>query len=215
MPLLAVRPFAVVVTDAEGEAADPEAVTARPIMAALITAIAPNRRQATGMQLGCIPVQLQQVPRESNANYRFGDLLALARLSWVSGMAEQLAAMGYHDYRRSDAAVMRLLQRGPMSIGRLGQASGVTRQAARKIVNGLERRGFATSTRDESDSRQINVQLTNEGMQYASAVVAVIERLNSELSARVDPADLAIAESVLRTVIAHARGSHPPQRPDM
>ena len=154
------------------------------------------------------------MPRESNANYRFGDLLALARLSWVGQMAEQLAAMGYHDYRRSDAAVMRLLQRGPMSIGRLGQASGVTRQAARKIVNGLERRGFATTSRDESDSRQINIRLTNEGMQYAGAVVAVIERLNSELSARVDSADLATAESVLRTVIAHARGSQPQQRPD-
>jgi DNA-binding MarR family transcriptional regulator len=147
------------------------------------------------------------VPRESNGDQRFGDLLALARLSWVGQMAEQLSALGYDDYRRSDAAVMRLLQRGPVSIGRLGESSGITRQAARKIVDGLERRGFATTSRDQSDSRQINVLLTDEGVSYASAVVLVIERLNSELSARVEPADLASAERVLRTVIAKGRSS--------
>jgi DNA-binding MarR family transcriptional regulator len=142
------------------------------------------------------------MPRESSATYRFGDLLALARLSWVSQMAGGLAAMGYDDYRRSDAAVMRLLRRGPMSIGGLGQATGVTRQAARKIADGLERRGFATTSRDESDSRQINVRLTDEGARYASAVVSVIERLNRELAARVAPADLAGADTVLRAVLA-------------
>jgi DNA-binding MarR family transcriptional regulator len=211
VPALAAAPFAVVAAAAEDGRADPEAITARPIMAALTAATNLSRRREEDAQPGCIPIQLQQVPRESNANYRFGDLLALARLSWVSQMAAQLAEMGYHDYRRSDAAVMRLLQRGPMPIGRVGQAIGVTRQAARKIVNGLELRGFATTSRDESDSRQINVLLTNDGARYANAVVVAIERLNSELSARVDPADLAAAESVLRTVIAHSR-SHP--RPD-
>ena len=144
---------------------------------------------------------------ESNASYRFGDLLALARVSWVSQMASGLAAMGYDDYRRSDAAVMRLLQRGPMSIGRLGEATRVTRQAARKIVDGLERRGFATTARDESDSRQINVLLTDQGATYANAVRTVIKRLNRELCERVEPADLAGADTVLRAVLAddHSR----------
>jgi DNA-binding MarR family transcriptional regulator len=116
-------------------------------------------------------------------------------------MAAELATVGYDDYRRTDAAVMRLLQRGPMSIGHLGHATGVTRQAARKLVNGLERRGFATTSRDESDYRQINVVLTREGRRYAGAVVDVIERLNDELLARVDPADLASAQRVLRAVL--------------
>lgn len=146
---------------------------------------------------------------ESNANYKFGDLLALARLSWIRQMAAYLAVMGYDDYRRSDAAAMRMLVRGPLSIGRLGEATGVTRQAARKLVNGLEGRGYAITTRDESDSRQINVLLTDHGARYANAVIATIERLNSELSAQVDPADLVSAEAVLRTIIAHDHRPHP------
>lgn len=137
---------------------------------------------------------------ESRPPYRFGDLLALARQSWVAQMASGLDELGYPDYRRSDAAVMRLLQRGPLSIGRLGEALGVTRQAARKVADGLERRGLALTARDEQDSRQVNIVLTSEGEAYARAVVAVIDRLNEELRQRVDPDQLMAADAVLRAV---------------
>ena len=140
--------------------------------------------------------------RKSTADYRFGDLLALARQSWLTQMASGLAAMGYGEYRRSDAQAVRLLERGPMSIGRLGAALGVTRQAARKVADGLERRGFATLARDEIDTRQVNVELTAEGDAYARAVRAVIERLNRAVTRKVDAADLAVADAVLRAVLA-------------
>jgi len=39
-------------------------------------------------------------------------------------MADGLAAKGYGRFRRSDPAAVRMLQRGPMSIGRLGAALG-------------------------------------------------------------------------------------------
>ncbi|MDA8381132.1 MAG: MarR family transcriptional regulator [Actinomycetota bacterium] len=138
---------------------------------------------------------------KSTPPYRFGDLLALARQSWVRQMASGLNALGYLDYRRSDAAVMRLLQRGPLSIGRLGEALGVTRQAARKVADGLERRGLAVTARDEQDSRQVNIVLTPGGEAYARAVVAVIDRLNEELRQRVDPDQLMAADAVLRVVL--------------
>jgi len=139
---------------------------------------------------------------KSTASYRFGDLLGLARQSWIHQMAASLAAVGYHDYRRSDAAVMRLLLRSPMPIGRLGEALGVTRQAARKITDALERRGLATTARDEHDTRQINVSLTAEGEAYARSIVIVIERLNRDLCRRVDAVDLLAADRVLRAVLA-------------
>jgi DNA-binding MarR family transcriptional regulator len=142
------------------------------------------------------------MPRKSTSQYRFGDLLALARQSWIAQMAGGLAAKGYGDYRRSDAAAIRLLQRGPMSIGRLGAALGVTRQAARKVADGLERRGFASLARDESDARQVMIKLTSDGEAYAGAVRAVIEKLNRSVTRKVKPADLATADAVLRAVLA-------------
>lgn len=140
--------------------------------------------------------------RKSTGDYRFGDLLALARQSWITQMAGGLAAKGYAEYRRSDAAAVRQLQRGPMSIGRLGAALGVTRQAARKVADGLERRGFATLARDEVDLRQVNVELTPEGDAYANAVRTVIQDLNGAVVKKVRPADLRVADAVLRAVLA-------------
>jgi DNA-binding MarR family transcriptional regulator len=139
--------------------------------------------------------------KKSTSTYRFGDLLALARQSWITQMARELQALGYADYRRSDAASVRQLQRRPMSIGRLGAALGVTRQAARKVADGLERRGFATMARDSEDGRQIKVSLTKDGEAYAKSVTIVIERLNRDLATRVDRSDLAAADTVLRAVL--------------
>ena len=108
---------------------------------------------------------------ESTSLYGFGDLVALARLSWVGQMTSRLEGLGYAGFRRGDAAVMRVLSRGPLPVGRLGEALGVTRQAARKIADTLEQRGYATTERDSRDTRQRNVTLTPAGRGYALAEI--------------------------------------------
>ena len=137
----------------------------------------------------------------SSGQYAFGDLLALARQSWLGEMADRLSELGYDDYRRSDAAAMRLLRRAPASIGRLGTVLGVTRQAAKKVADGLQLRGYAATERDPRDSRQHNVTLTPAGQDYARAIVDVIEQLNREVCGRVSPAQLAAADVVLRAAL--------------
>jgi DNA-binding MarR family transcriptional regulator len=139
---------------------------------------------------------------QSSPTYRFGDLLALARAGWIAQMATRLGALGYPDYHRTDAAVMRwLLASSPISIGQLGEVMSISRQAARKLANGLERRGYATAARDPHDRRRVNVGLTPTGERYAHAVIAVIEALNRELSARVAPEQLLAADAVLRAAL--------------
>ena len=137
----------------------------------------------------------------STPEYLFGDLLALARLSWVQQMAERLGRLGYADYRRSDAAALRLLLRGPVPVGLLGAGLGVTRQAARKVIDGLEQRGYARTQRDARDTRVLNVILTSAGTAYGQAITEVIQTLNREFSQRVDSAQLVTADAVLRAVI--------------
>jgi DNA-binding MarR family transcriptional regulator len=139
--------------------------------------------------------------QESTPEYLFGDLLALARLGWVRQMAERLGQLGHADYRRSDAAALRLLLRGPVPVGRLGAGLGVTRQAARKVIDGLEQRGYARTQRDTRDTRVLNVILTSAGTAYGQAITEVIGTLNREFRERVDPGQLAAADAVLRAVI--------------
>jgi DNA-binding MarR family transcriptional regulator len=140
--------------------------------------------------------------KSTDPRYRFGDLLALARASWVGQMEHRLDALGFTGYRRSDAAAMRLLHRGPIAIGRAADVLGITRQAARKGFEQLERRGYARTERDRDDARKLNVVLTASGEHYATAVIAVIEALNCELCARVDRAELLAADAVLRAALA-------------
>ena len=138
---------------------------------------------------------------ESTPPYRFGDLVALARLSWVGQMTSRLEGLGYAGFRRGDAATMRVLLRGPLPVGRLGEALGVTRQAARKVADALEQRGYVTTERDARDARQLNITLTPVGRDYARAVTAVTEELNREVAGRVSPAQLAAADAVLRAAL--------------
>jgi DNA-binding MarR family transcriptional regulator len=138
---------------------------------------------------------------ESTAAYRFGDLVALARLSWVGEVTSRLERLGYTGFRRGDAAVVRVLWRGPLPVGRLGAGLSVTRQAARKIADALEQRGYATTERDSRDTRQLNITLTPVGRDYARAVIAITEELNREVAGRVSPGQLAAADIVLRAAL--------------
>jgi DNA-binding MarR family transcriptional regulator len=137
----------------------------------------------------------------SSGPYPFGDLLALARQSWLNAMASLLAERGYPEYRRSDAAALRLLRRSPLAVGRLGLDLGVTRQAGRKVADHLVQRGFATTARDPADSRQLNVSLTEAGLAYARAITEVVAELNAEVSKLASPEQLAATDSVLRAVL--------------
>jgi DNA-binding MarR family transcriptional regulator len=154
---------------------------------------------------------------ESTPTYRFGDLLALTRQSWVGQMTSRLERLGYADYRRSDAGALRMLWRDPLPVGRLGAGLGVTRQAARKVADALEQRGYATTERDSRDTRQLNVTLTQLGRDYARAITAVIEELNREIAGRVSPSQLAAADAVLRSALfddsARQRASRLPPPP--
>lgn len=130
----------------------------------------------------------------------FGDVLALAREQWVHEMARRLNALGYDDYRRSDAFAMRLLASGPHTLGAFARPLGRSRQAARKIVTGLTEREFAFLEIDPADARRRRIHLTTSGRTYARAVTDTVASLNRELTRKVDPNDLATAISVLTFV---------------
>jgi DNA-binding MarR family transcriptional regulator len=154
---------------------------------------------------------------QSTRAYRFGDLVALARKSWLDEVTSRLERLGFAGFRRGDTAVMRVLSLGPLPVGRLGSGLGVTRQAARKIADALEQRGYATTERDSRDTRQLNVSLTPAGRDYARAVIAITEELNGEVARRVSPAQLAAADAVLRAGlfddVARQRASQVPPPP--
>ncbi len=152
------------------------------------------------------------MPDQSSSVYRFGDLLALARQYWVRDMTEELTRAGFDDYRRSDASLVRLLMRGPRPVGRIGERLNVSRQAARKLVHGLERRGYAQTATSRTDARRLDVMLTARGEEFAAAIVAAVDLLNRRIADRVDPAELLAADAVLRAALPDERARDAAER---
>jgi len=140
------------------------------------------------------------MPDPARSQYRFGDVLALARKSWIQQLREQVLAAGYSEYRRSDAWITRVLLQSPRPIGKLGAEVGVTRQAARQLADGLLERGFATFELDPTDARRKLVALTPDGRQYARAVAKATDLLNHAILDRVSARDMQRADAVLRAV---------------
>src|ERR1700677_251174 len=132
--------------------------------------------------------------------YHFGNLLALARQSWIEQVRERMQEAGFPGYRRSDATVFgRLLQR-PLAIGQLGEALGITRQAARQMADGLVERGYAAFGTDDADARRTLVVLTPRGKAYGRAIWTAQDALNETVRSRVSETDLVAADAVLRAV---------------
>jgi DNA-binding MarR family transcriptional regulator len=132
--------------------------------------------------------------------YRFGSLLALARQSWIEQIRERMQEAGFAGYRLSDAWVLALLLQRPLAIGQLGEAMGISRQAARQMADGLVERGYATFGTDDADARRTLVVLTPRGKAYGRAIWTAQDALNETVRNRVSQADLAAADAVLRAV---------------
>jgi DNA-binding MarR family transcriptional regulator len=127
-------------------------------------------------------------------------LLALARRSWIEQVRERMQEAGFPGYRRSDAGILALLLQRPLAIGQLGEALGISRQAARQLADGLAERGYASFGTDQADSRRTLVVLTESGKAYGRAIWAAQDALNETVRNRVSQADLAAADAVLRAV---------------
>jgi DNA-binding MarR family transcriptional regulator len=115
-------------------------------------------------------------------------------------MRARMDVAGFPDFRPTDSWMLRLLVRRPWAIGQLGEAMGITRQAARQLADGLAERGYATLGSDPADGRRTLVDLTRRGRAYARAVLDAQEALNDALRRRVSAADLVAARRVLRAV---------------
>lgn len=132
--------------------------------------------------------------------YRFGDLLALARRSWLRRLSVHAAADGFGDVRRSDPVLLRILARGPQPVGQLGGGLGISRQAARKLADSLVARGYAELADDPDDARRLLVRLNGRGLAYDRTLQAAAELLNREVR-RLSPDALRGADTVLRAVL--------------
>jgi DNA-binding MarR family transcriptional regulator len=80
--------------------------------------------------------------------------------------------------------------------GLLLSSAGVTSR-----IDRLERRGFVRRLADPNDRRGVLIELTDEGLAAVDAAVAALTISDSQLMERLDAAEMAQLESILRKLL--------------
>jgi DNA-binding MarR family transcriptional regulator len=89
-------------------------------------------------------------------------------------------------------------QEGPVTAGRLAQATGLTSGAITTAIDRLEKAGFARRVRDQSDRRRVLVELTPEALERGRSFYLEHARLGERLYHRYSEQQLELLLEYMR-----------------
>jgi DNA-binding MarR family transcriptional regulator len=112
---------------------------------------------------------------------------------------------GIDDMRAPFGFVIRALADAPLELTALAERLGVTKQAAIKVVDEMEARGFLTREPHPGDRRAKLLTLTARGHAVRAAALAESHRMEAELRAAVGDADVDAFRRVLAAFGVGAR----------
>jgi DNA-binding MarR family transcriptional regulator len=133
--------------------------------------------------------------------------LDLSLVSLFAGLAladevqRRLAAEGFDDARFAHGFVFQHLVAGPLPIGDLARAMGVTQQRASKATAELEALGYVRREPDPTDARVRRIALTERGWGAIDAARRARAVVVGELRERLGADRVATAEQLLREVL--------------
>jgi DNA-binding MarR family transcriptional regulator len=108
-----------------------------------------------------------------------------------------VARAGVDDMRTPFGFVIRALAEGDRTLTDLAGVLGVTKQAAIKIVDEMERRGFVQRSPDPADRRAKVIRLTQKAHGVRLSALAESRRMERELRRAFGDAEVAAMRSVL------------------
>jgi DNA-binding MarR family transcriptional regulator len=134
-------------------------------------------------------------------------LLRHARTTYGKAMRSALEKAGYDDIPANGLYIIggMALREGSITIGELVKELGITKQGAGQLVDALVMRGYLSRSVDESDRRQLIVDLTERGHAAADVQREVRERIDAELQKRIGEEDVRAARRALGTLIKMQR----------
>jgi len=131
-----------------------------------------------------------------------GRILATASRSINTELMTRLAAAGHPLVRPSHIAVFAGLEPGGSQITSLAQHAGVSRQALSALVKEVEALGYVRSSPDPGDRRAVRVVLTDSGVEFCLAAIAISTEITAEIQERWGSAALDEMRERLRSISA-------------
>jgi DNA-binding MarR family transcriptional regulator len=103
---------------------------------------------------------------------------------------------------RTDLRCLDWLSSGPLTVGRLSQATGLSSAATTKLVDRLEQRDLVRRVRSEADRRSVLIEMTPKAASLSSEVYGPLVAAGTALLGRFDVAEL----TRLRDYLTASRG---------
>ena len=120
----------------------------------------------------------------------------------VDGLHAELAAQGHADVRPVHGFVLQAVGLDGATAVELGQRLGVSKQAAAKHVELLERLGYLDRADDPADARKRRIRMTERGLDCLRRSAAIFDELRAGWADRIGEERMQALEDDLRTVTA-------------
>lgn len=118
----------------------------------------------------------------------------------IDDLHAELARQGHPDLRPMHGFVLQAIgEDGTVAVD-LGRRLGISKQAAGKMIDGLERLGYVERFRDPGDARRRVVRVSERGVDSLVRSARILERLHAGWAERLGPERLRALEDDLRRV---------------
>jgi DNA-binding MarR family transcriptional regulator len=132
--------------------------------------------------------------------YELPLLLLLGFRTLIDDLHEQLAREGHPNARPLHGFVFQAIGRDGTTAAELGRRLGVSKQAAGKTIDALERLGYVQRASDPKDARRKLVLLTAHGEDMLRRSARIFDALHAEWDQALGPGRLRALEADLRAV---------------
>ncbi|WP_336158116.1 MarR family winged helix-turn-helix transcriptional regulator [Amycolatopsis sp. VC5-11] len=126
--------------------------------------------------------------------------LLFAFRSLIDDLHAELAKQGHPGLRPMHGFVFQAIGPSGTTAVELGRTLGVTKQAAGKTIDTLERLGYVHRERDPEDGRRMLVRLTDRGLDCLTKSAQIFDRLRAEWAETLGAGRLRSMEEDLRKV---------------
>jgi DNA-binding MarR family transcriptional regulator len=120
----------------------------------------------------------------------FAILLAAAYRALVDRLLAEMERAGIHGMRPAYGFVIRALAAESPNVNRLAQLLGVSKQAASKLADEMERAGFLERFPDASDRRQTRLRPSRSGRKVVARALATSAAIEGELRRKLGRRDV-------------------------
>ncbi|MEY9858823.1 DNA-binding MarR family transcriptional regulator [Catenulispora sp. GAS73] len=128
-------------------------------------------------------------------------LLLLGFRALIDDVHAELAEAGHPAFRPLHGITFKAIGDG-VTASELGRRLGVSKQAAGKTIEGLEREGYVERVADPADARSKIIQLTARGTEVQQRAFEVMARLRARWAEQLGEEQMVAIEEGLRAMTA-------------